>query len=233
MEAITGLHPFIHRYKRTVLEVDSIPARATSKLPFLFALASIIAGMGIGVAMPIGMIAKEQTDSVSSSSVMVDSRPYLDGEDEWKFIISNNLLVSLKISLGLVSFGLVSVIILGWTGTMTAWSTLSALDSGTSIYLIAALILPHGVIELAGFTFFGAVGCEGLVLFYQKLKYDSWLIDSNRLTLNVRRLVIGVLLISAASIIETFVTGQIVNKTFERIEYEKLRQVLLPVSFNQ
>ncbi|MDE2728237.1 MAG: stage II sporulation protein M [Gemmatimonadota bacterium] len=189
--------------------------------------------MGIGVAMPIGMIAKEQTDSVSSSSVMVDSRPYLDGEDEWKFIISNNLLVSLKISLGLVSFGLVSVIILGWTGTMTAWSTLSALDSGTSIYLIAALILPHGVIELAGFTFFGAVGCEGLVLFYQKLKYDSWLIDSNRLTLNVRRLVIGVLLISAASIIETFVTGQIVNKTFERIEYEKLRQVLLPVSFNQ
>lgn len=143
---------------------------------------------------------------------MLDSRPFLDGGDEWRFIVGTNLLVSTKILLGLLSFGLVSVVILGWTGTILAWSTLLALDSGTSIYDIAALILPHGVIELAGFTFFGAVGCEGLVLFCQKLKYDSWLIDSNRLALNVRRLVTGFLLISAASVIETFVTGQIANK---------------------
>ena len=161
--------------------------------------------------MPLDMIAKEPMDP-GSSTFMPDTRPFLDGGDEWKFIIGNNLLVSLKILFGLLSFGLVSVVILGWTGTIVAWSTLSALDSGASIYAIAALILPHGVIELAGFVFFGALGCEGLVLFCQKLKYDTWLIDSNRLTLNVRRLVTGFLLISAASIIETFVTGQIANK---------------------
>lgn len=161
--------------------------------------------------MPLDMIAKEPTDP-GASTLMLDTRPFLDGRDEWKFIISNNLLVSIKILFGLLSFGLVSFVILGWTGTIVAWSTLSALDSGASFYAIAALILPHGVIELAGFTFFGAVGCEGLVLFYQKLKYDSWLIDTNRLTLNLRRLVTGFLLISAASIIETFITGQIANK---------------------
>ena len=157
------------------------------------------------------MIAKESTDP-GSNALKLDSLPYLDGGDEWRFILSNNLLVSVKILFGLLSFGMVSVVILGWTGTIVAWSTLSALDSGASIYAIAALILPHGVIELAGFVFFGAVGCEGLILFCQKLMYDSWLIDSNRLALNLRRLVTGFLLISAASIIETFVTGQIANK---------------------
>ena len=161
--------------------------------------------------MPLDMTAKEPTDP-GSSTLMFDSRPFLDGGDEWRFIIGTNFLVSLKILMGLLSFGLVSVVILGWTGTIVAWSTISALDSGASIYDIAALILPHGVIELVGFMFFGTVGCEGLVLFYQKLKYDSWLVDSNRLALNVRRLVTGFLLISAASIIETFVTGQIANK---------------------
>ena len=143
---------------------------------------------------------------------MFDSRPFLDGWDEWRFIIGTNLLVSIKILLGLLSFGLVSVVILGWTGAIVAWSTISAHETGASIYDIAALILPHGVIELAGFMFFGAVGCEGLLLFYQKLRYDSWLIDSERLALNVRRLFTGFLLIAVASIIETFVTGQIANK---------------------
>ncbi len=161
--------------------------------------------------MPLDMIENKPTDP-GSSTLMLDSRPFLDGGDEWRFIIGNNFLVSMKILLGLLSFGLVSVVILGWTGTIVAWSTLSAVDSGASIYHIAALILPHGVIELAGFVFFGAVGCEGLVLFCQKLKFDTWLIDSDRLALNVRRLVTGFLLITVASIIETFVTGQIANK---------------------
>jgi len=191
--------------------VASRSERITSKLPLLISIASVIVGLGVGTAMPLDMIAKEPTDP-GTSTLMLDSRPFLDGGDEWRFIIGNNLLVSMKILLGLLSVGLVSFMILVWTGIIVAWSTISALDSGASMYHIAALILPHGVIELAGFTFFGAVGCEGLVLIYQKLKYDSWLIDSNRLALNVRRLVTGFLLISAASIIETLVTGQIANK---------------------
>lgn len=191
--------------------MGSMSARKTSKLPLLISIASVIVGLGVGAAMPLDMIANEPTGP-DSSTLMLNSRPFLDGGDEWRFIIGNNFLVSMKILLGLLSFGLVSVVILGWTGTIVAWSTLSALDSGASIYHIAALILPHGVIELAGFTFFGAVGCEGLVLFYQKLKFDTWLIDSNRVALNVRRLFIGFLLITVASIIETFVTGQIANK---------------------
>ena len=194
-----------------ILEVISRSAHITGKLPFFISLASVIVGLGVGAALPLDMITKEPTGP-ETSTLMPDSRPFLDGGDEWLFIIGNNLLVSLRILLGLLSFGLVSVVILGWTATIVAWSTLSALDSGVSIYHIAALILPHGVIELAGFIFFGAVGCEGLVLFCQKLKYDSWLIDSDRLALNVRRLVTGFVLITVASIIETFVTGQIANK---------------------
>ena len=206
-----GRPPSFPRIQRTNLEVASRSERITSKLPLLISIASVIVGLGVGTAMPLDMIAKEPTDP-GTSTLMLDSRPFLDGGDEWRFIIGNNLLVSMKILLGLLSVGLVSFVILGWTGIIVAWSTISALDSGASMYHIAALILPHGVIELAGFTFFGAVGCEGLVLIYQKLKYDSWLIDSNRLALNVRRLVTGFLLISAASIIETLVTGQIANK---------------------
>ncbi len=191
--------------------MGSMPARITSKLPHLISIASVIVGLGVGSAMPLDMIENEPSGP-GSSTLMLNSRPFLDGGDEWRFIIGTNFLVSIKILLGLLSFGMVSVVILGWTGTIVAWSTLSALDSDASIYAIAAFILPHGVIEFAGFTFFGAVGCEGLILFYQKLKFDTWLIDSNRVALNVRRLLIGFLLIMVASIIETFVTGQIANK---------------------
>ena len=203
--------PSFHRNLGTILKVASRSTCITGKLPFFISFASVIVGLGVGAAMPLDMIANEPTDP-GTSTLMPDSRPFFDGGDEWRFIFSTNFLVSMKILLGLLSFGLVSVVILGWTGTIVAWSTLSALDSGASMYHIAALILPHGVIELAGFTFFGAVGCEGLILFYQKLKFDTWLIDPNRVALNVRRLLIGFLLIMVASIIETFVTGQIANK---------------------
>lgn len=209
MKDLNGLHP-CKRILRTII-IMIISSQITMKLPFILSVSSLVIGLCIGAVISLDSTFRVATNEQSSTAPF-NTRPLLDGADEWKYIFSTNLIVSLKMLFGLLTLGMIGMASLCWTGINLSWITLSAYESGVSIYAIAALILPHGVIELAGFVFFGAVGCEGLVLFYQKLRHDSWFIDSNRLAVNVRRLVTGFLLISAASIIEAFVTGQIAAK---------------------
>ncbi|MYA77240.1 MAG: stage II sporulation protein M [Gemmatimonadetes bacterium] len=209
MKGLNSLHP-CKRTLRTNIKVI-ISTQMTMKLPFILAVSSLVIGLCIGAVISLDSTLREATNK-QSSTAPVNTRPLLDGADEWRYIFSTNLIVSFKMLFGILTLGMIGMVSLCWTGINLSWVLLSAYESGVSLYAIAALILPHGVVELAGFVFFGAVGCEGLVLFYQKLRHDTWLIDSNRLAVNVRRLVTGFLLISAASIIEAFVTGQIAAK---------------------
>lgn len=209
MKAVRGLHPY-KQILRTTVNV-TISTQTAMKLPFMLSVSSLIIGLCIGAVISLDSSFKETTPE-QSSSVPANARPLLDGADEWKYIFSTNLIVSLKMLFGFLTLGMIGMASLCWTGINLAWVTLSALESGVSWMEIAALILPHGLIELGGLCLFGAVGFEGMIFVYRKIKYDAWLIDSNRLALNVRRLVTGFLLISAASIIEAFVTGQIAAK---------------------
>ena len=74
---------------------------------------------------------------------------------------------------------------------------------------VAALTLPHGLLELAGFAMIAAVGCEGFVIVYRKLRFDDWSFSMDRMSLNFRRLAAGFFLVLVASLVETYITGQI------------------------
>ena len=209
MKGLNGLHP-CKRILRTIIKVI-ISTQMTMKLPFILSVSSLIIGLCIGAVISLDSKFTETTNEQSSAAPII-TRPLLDGADEWKYIFSTNLIVSFKMLFGFVTLGMIGMASLCWTGINLSWVTLSAYESGVSWMEIAALILPHGLIEIGGLCFFCAVGCEGMTVVYRIIKYDAWFIESNWLALNARRLVIGFLLISAASIIEAFVTGQIAAK---------------------
>ncbi len=191
--------------------MNAASVRLANKLPFLLSICSVLIGMGIGAMIPLGP-AEDGVDSARPSPLHAYSRPLLDGGDEMRFILSTNLLVSCKMLLGLVTCGMISMVMLMWIGMNISWAVQSALGSGIPLNTVAVLILPHGIIELAGFLFFGSTGCEGLFLVCRKLKYDEWRVDSIRLNLNICRVLAGFLLVSFASVLETFVTGLIAAK---------------------
>ena len=209
MKGLNSLHP-CKRILRTNIKVI-ISTQMTMKLPFILSVSSLVIGLCIGAVISLDSTLREATNE-QSTSAPVNTRPLLDGADEWRYIFSTNLIVSFKMLFGLLTLGIVSIVSLCWTGINLSWVILSANEIGVSWMEIAALILPHGLIEIGGLCFFGAVGCEGMILVYRIIKFDAWFIESNRLTLNARRLVTGFLLISTASIIEAFVTGQIAAK---------------------
>ena len=63
---------------------------------------------------------------------------------------------------------------LAWIGLSTGWVVRSAMVSGVSWERVAALTLPHGLLELAGFAMIAAVGCEGFIIVYRKLRFNEW-----------------------------------------------------------
>ena len=136
-------------------------------------------------------------------------RVFLDGHDEWKFIIGTNLKVCTVLLTGVLSLGFMSMANLAWIGLSTGWVVRSAMVSGVSWERVAALTLPHGLLELAGFAMIAAVGCEGFIIVYRKLRFNKWSFSMDRMSLNFRRLTAGLLLVLAASMVETYITGQI------------------------
>ena len=98
---------------------------------------------------------------------------------------------------------------LAWIGLSTGWVVRSAMVSGVSWERVAALTLPHGLLELAGFAMIAAVGCEGFIIVYRKLRFNEWSFSMDRMSLNFRRLTAGLFLVLAASMVETYLTGQI------------------------
>ena len=144
-----------------------------------------------------------------SESGTLPFRRFLDGYDEWELIIRANLRVCVNLLTGLLSLGFMSMVNLVWIGLNLGWTVQSAMESGMSCYRLAALTLPHGLMELGGFAMIAAVGCEGFVIVYRKLRFDLWSFGRDRLSLNCRRLTAGLFIVLAASIVETFITGQI------------------------
>ena len=144
-----------------------------------------------------------------SESGALPFHEFLDGYDEWEYIIGANLRVCANLLTGLLSLGYMSMVNLAWIGLSLGWTVQSAMESGMSYYRLAALTLPHGLMELGGFAMIATVSCEGFIIVYRKLRFDLWSFGSDRLSLNVRRLTTGLLFVLAASIVETYITGQI------------------------
>ncbi len=179
-----------------------------NKIPFLLAVSCILAGFLIGGSFPLDTGPSGAPDQAADANTLLP-RVFLDGHDEWEYIIGTNLNVCAVVLTGGLSLGFMSMANLAWIGLSTGWVVRSAMESGMSWERVAALTLPHGLLELAGFAMIAAVGCEGFVIVYRKLRYDDWSFSWDRISLNFRRLAAGLLLVLAASLVETYITGQI------------------------
>ena len=179
-----------------------------NKLPFLLAVCCILAGFFVGSSIPIDAGSASTPDHPSESNAL-PIRGFLDGYDEWELIIGANIRVCVNLLIGLLSLGYMSMINLAWIGLSFGWAVQSAIESGMSSHKLAALTLPHGLMELGGFAMVAAVSCEGFAFVYRKLRFDEWSFGCDRLSLNLRRLSAGLCLVLAASIVETYITGQI------------------------
>ena len=179
-----------------------------NKVPFLLAVCCILAGFLIGGSSPIDRGPADAPDQSAAANTLLP-RVFLDGHDEWEYIIGTNLKVCAVLLTGIISLGFISMVNLAWIGLSIGWVVQSAIESGMSWERLAALTLPHGLLELAGFAMIAAVGCEGFVIVYRKLRFDDWSFSWYRISLNLRRLTMGLLLVLAASMVETYITGQI------------------------
>ncbi len=198
--------------KRTQRQSGTIAMAAIeyrlNKVPFLLAVCCTLASFLIGSSIPIDTESASVPDNPSDSSAL-PFHGFLDGYDEWEYIIGANLRVCVNLLAGLLSLGYMSMVNLAWIGLSLGWAVQSAMGSGMSHYRLAALTLPHGLMELGAFALIAAVGCEGFVFLYRKLRFDVWSFGPERLSLNLRRLIAGLFLLLAASIVETYITGQI------------------------
>lgn len=179
-----------------------------NKVPFLLAVCCILAGFVIGRSSPMDTGPAGSPDHAADTNTLLP-RVFLDGQDEWEYIIGTNLKVCAVLLTGVLSLGFMSMANLAWIGLSTGWVVRSVMDAGMSWERVAALTVPHGLLELAGFAMIAVVGCEGFVIVYRKLRCDDWSFSLDRISLNFRRLTAGLFLVLAASIVETYLTGQI------------------------
>lgn len=179
-----------------------------NKVPFLLAVCCILAGFL--VARSFSLDSKPAvTPEHSAETNTLMPRVFLDGYDEWEYIIGTNLKVCAVLLTGILSLGFMSILNLTWIGLSTGWVVRSAMESGMSWERLSALTLPHALLELTGFAMIAAVGCEGFIIVYRKLRSDDWSFSTDRMSLNIRRMTAGLLLVLAASMVETYITGQI------------------------
>lgn len=107
-------------------------------------------------------------------------------------IISNSILL-----LGVLSFGIITVIYLIYNGMLLG---ITAAKGG--VYMVVTKILPHGIFEIASTSLFSAVGL--LPVFFIWYKYNKINIDVTKRKV-VRTLIVATLLLLVASIIESLI----------------------------
>ncbi len=124
-------------------------------------------------------------------------------------IVAHNIFVYVLLLLGLVSWGIPTVLATANNAWSLGWTIASALANGMRPSTIAVLILPHGILEIAGFVLGTAVGFQGLR--YGVLALRGQLRPTPSV---VRGLMVwsvaGMLLLIVAAIVESSITRELV-----------------------
>lgn len=172
---------------------------------FVGAVLVLLAGVAVGIAvaewinaMPAG----------ATPAVVGDAPRGADpgGWELFEFILRRNMTVFLMLLLGVVSAGLVTVVVLLGNGLALGQLIGFAGASGMSRVDVAHLLLPHGVLELGALCVAGAVGLQGIRLAFRISYFDRCSFKSLRLG---AVLVFGLGALAAAAAVEAFVTVEI------------------------
>ncbi|SDB85537.1 stage II sporulation protein M [Shouchella lonarensis] len=126
----------------------------------------------------------------------------IDGETKWYEVFMNNLIVILFMVLGIFLFGTITFLLLAFNGWIVGMALVSSYSEGASVVEIVGAIVPHGIFEVPAIIAAAAIGFVGFK-FYDQMrnkqlyKYTGFM------------LAVAVLLLFAASIVETMVTSSL------------------------
>ncbi len=168
------------------------------------ALAIVVAGFGLGWGIVATL--SSSTDSTFASSVEQGSPP-LDIPAPgplFVMIACRNLTVLAFLLSGLLTFGLMSATVLAHNGFALGGLIRNSLAMGMEPKVLAALILPHGVLELTAFVLAGALGLRGWSLGREAMRSGRWDFAGVRTTT-----VVSVAAIVVAAVIESTITRHI------------------------
>jgi uncharacterized membrane protein SpoIIM required for sporulation len=124
-------------------------------------------------------------------------------------IVAHNAFVYFLLLLGLISWGIPSVLATVNNAWSLGWVIASTLAKGVSPSTVAILILPHGILEIAGFSLGAAVGLQGLHFGMLALRGELKLTPHSVRVL-VLCSVVGMLFLVAAALIESSITRELV-----------------------
>lgn len=128
------------------------------------------------------------------------------GWELFAFILRRNMTVFLMLLLGVVSAGLVTIVVLLGNGLAVGQLIGFARVSGMSQADVAYLLLPHGVLELGALCVAGAVGLRGIPLAFGIPAIERSSFAALRLG---TVLVFGLGALAGAAGVEAFVTVEI------------------------
>lgn len=120
-------------------------------------------------------------------------------------VLGRNYLVLIVLLMGAVTGGLVSLLQLAFLGLIFG------IEVGSSVGLFglgwtASAVLPHGVIEMAGFLVAGRAGLIGLDAWLSYFKGDPELVTAERVRRIAYYALVSFVLVSTAGLLETFIT---------------------------
>ena len=167
----------------------------------LLLLVGVVAGTA--VADWINAMPAETMPSFKSDRRIGSDR---SGWELFAFILRRNLTVYVMLLLGVVSAGLVTVVVLVGNGMAVGQLIGFARVAGMPSVDVANLLLPHGVLELGTLCIAGAFGLRGIPLAFRISVLNRQLLKSLRLA---TVLVFGLGALTAAAGIEAFVTAEI------------------------
>ena len=172
---------------------------------FFCAVAVLLVGLGAGVAIAewINAMPAESTPPVGAHGPL-GAEP--TGWELFAFILRRNMTVFLMLLLGVVSAGLVTIVVLLGNGLAVGQLIGFARFSGMSLGDVAYLLLPHGVLELGALCVAGAVGLKGIrvalgIRAIERISFRSLRLGTV--------LIFGLGALAAAAGVEAFVTVEI------------------------
>lgn len=172
---------------------------------FVGAVVLLAVGLAAGIAVAewISAMPAESTPPVVAHSPP-GAAPA--GWELFAFILRRNMTVFLMLLLGVLSAGLVTIVVLLGNGLAVGQLIGFARASGMSHADVAYLLLPHGVLELGALCVAGAVGLRGIGLAFGLSAIDRSAFESLRLG---TVLAFGLVALAAAAAVEAFVTVEI------------------------
>lgn len=180
---------------------------------FTCALLVLLGGLAVGIAIADWIDALPTQSLPSVDPVAAKTSVHRSGWDLFGFILRRNMAVFVLLLFGLVSGGLVTVVVLLGNGIAIGQIIGFARASGMSVGDLANLLLPHGVLELGALCVAGAVGFQGVRLALSLPAIDRESLKALQLG---PVLAFGIGALGVAAAVESFVTADIAESLRRR-----------------